>query len=175
MRPRPPGRPAGRRGPAGFTFIELVIVITIVGILAVAAAPAWMDVARNNLDVSKRRLITDLSYAREVAIQKHDPVMAKFDVAAGSYTIYRRSTGASLADPSDLARTLNFSFSGQDNSGGVALASVSIGGMEGLRFTSWGTPCDTLGNAIASTGFIILTSGQYTDTVRVEAKTGYVR
>ena len=64
---------------------------------------------------------------------------------------------------------------GQDNSGGVSITSASIGGMAGMRFSTWGTPCDTLGNAITSTGLIILSSGGYSDTVRVEAKTGYVR
>ena len=159
----------------GFTFIELVVVITILGVLSVFAMPGWFAMSRMNLDVTRRRLATDLTYAREVAIQKHDPVMVKFNTAAGSYVIYQRSTGVDLTDPSNRSRTLSFTMNGQDNSGGVTLTSAAIGGMAGMRFNSWGTPCDSLGNAITSTGIVVLASGGNSDTVRVEARTGFVR
>jgi prepilin-type N-terminal cleavage/methylation domain-containing protein len=159
----------------GYTLIEVAIVIVIIGVLAATAIPTWFDKARNNLDVTKRRLITDLTYAREYAVMIHAPVTSKFNVAGNSYTIYRTSNGVALSDPSNLSRTLSFTLNGQDNSGGVSISSASIGGTPGVRFNSWGSPCDTSGTAITAQGLVIFTSGAYTDSVRVEAKTGYVR
>jgi prepilin-type N-terminal cleavage/methylation domain-containing protein len=161
--------------PDGYTMIELVLVIAILGILAATSIPAWFDRARNNLDVTRRNLVTDLSYAREYAIMKHDHVSAKFNVATNSYSIYLTSTGAGVPDPSNTGRTLSLALDGTNNTGGVAIASANIGGTPGLRFNSWGAPCDSAGNLVTTTGIIRFTSGGYTDTVRVEAETGYVR
>lgn len=161
--------------PSGYTLIELALVIAIVGVLAAAAIPAWFDSSRNNLDVTKRRLVSDLNYARECAILRHDHVSAIFNVAGNSYAIYATSTGAAIQDPSNTGKTLSFALNGASWSGGVAVASASIGGTPGLRFNSWGAPCDSAGNVATTIGVVRLTSGAHSDTVRIEPRTGYVR
>jgi prepilin-type N-terminal cleavage/methylation domain-containing protein len=160
----------------GYTIMELVIVIVIIGVLAGVASSGLLDQPRFRLDVTRKRIQTDLAYAREIAIQMHEPVSAKFNVAGNSYQIYVSSTGSPLTDPLNRSQNLSFSINGQSNSAGVALSAASIAGTPGLRFNSWGSPTDSSGATQAtSTGNIILTSGSYTDTVRVEPKTGFVR
>lgn len=156
--------------------MELVIVMVIIGILAGVASGGCFDRSRFSLDVTKKRILVDMAYAREIAIQMHEPVSVKFSVGGNSYQMYVSSTGTALTDPSNRAKNLSYSINGQDYSGGVAISSASIAGTPGLRFNSWGSPTDSSGVTQASTiGNIILTCGSYTDTVRVEPRTGFVR
>jgi type IV fimbrial biogenesis protein FimT len=58
-----------RRTHAGFTIIELMTVIIIVGILAVLAIPAFGDqLARRRLEGATTDLSTDLQFARSQAV-----------------------------------------------------------------------------------------------------------
>ncbi len=155
--------------------IELVIVIAIVGVLAASAIPMWSDNARSNLDITRRRIVTDLAYAREIAMQQHQAVVATFDPSANRYDLRLASTGAALADPSNPGASLSFALDGSGNSGGVGIESASFGGTPGVRFDSWGVPADTSGAALAAAGVVILSSGAYRDTVRIEPRTGFVR
>ncbi|MBI5838390.1 MAG: type II secretion system protein [Candidatus Eisenbacteria bacterium] len=162
----------------GYTMVELVLVIAIIGILAASSIPAWFDRGRTNLDITRRRLVGDLTYAREYAMLRHDHVSANFSVAGNSYTIYYTPTGAAITDPSDTRGNLSFTLNGSSYSGGVAITNANFGGTPGVRFNSWGTPCDSAGNVLTTMGLVILTgtgSSTYTDTVRVEPGTGYVR
>jgi len=168
------GGPVGADAP-GYSMIELVVVIAIMGVLAAYALPSWFDSRRNNLTMTKTRLVRDLRYAREIALQEHNPVVAKFDAVAESYTIYRYGTGVALADPSNTSKNLSFTLNGTGNSGGVNIVSAAFGATPGVRFNSWGAPCDTTGTALAAIGTVILNCGSYNDTLRVEPGTGYIR
>jgi prepilin-type N-terminal cleavage/methylation domain-containing protein len=159
----------------GYTLIELVLVIAIIGILAVSTVPAWFDRARTNLDITKRRMVCDLNFAREYAITTHNQVSAKFNVAGNSYAIYATATGVDLQDPPNASGTLSMTLNGANNTGGVAIAAANLGGTPGLRFNTWGAPCDSAGNVLSGSGVITLTSGAYADTIRVEAGTGFTR
>jgi len=60
----------------GFTVIELMIVVTIAGILLAVSAPAFQDVInRAVVNSQARTLLTAINYARSEAIRRNTPVV----------------------------------------------------------------------------------------------------
>ncbi len=87
-------KPNGRK--AGFTIVELVIVIAMLGILAGIGSPALMEAYRNfKLRGEVRDLYSALQNARLVAIKENESVVIQFspqayttDGGVGSYYIF---------------------------------------------------------------------------------------
>lgn len=60
----------GERNDAGFTLIELIVVMTIVGIVAAFAVPSFTNLIRNNQITSTTNSISGLiSFARQEAVR----------------------------------------------------------------------------------------------------------
>jgi type IV fimbrial biogenesis protein FimT len=82
------GRRPGRRD-AGFTLIELVVTITIVGILAAIAAPAFSDfVVQQRIRNAAFELMSDLTFARSEAVKRNAAVTVnRLGTWAGGWTV----------------------------------------------------------------------------------------
>jgi prepilin-type N-terminal cleavage/methylation domain-containing protein len=143
-----------RRHTAGFTLIELVIVVLIAGILAAAAAPKYAEsLASFRLQAAAQRIAGDIRYARRLAQQYSATQSIVFDVATSSYTI----TG--VTDVNRRSRTYKFSLADLEYE--CELVSASFNSSATLSFDVYGRPTNT--------GTIVVRYGPSSVTLTVDA------
>lgn len=83
------------RKPAGFTLLELLITITIIGVLASLAAPSFRSlIMGQRIKTASFDLITNLTLARSEAIKQNGNVTMT-PVSSGTWTNGWTVTGAS--------------------------------------------------------------------------------
>ncbi len=85
---------ARARIPTGFTIIEVLVVVAILGLLTLVAAPSF----KRFIDVQRLRsvnaaLITDIQFARSEAASRNSKVVLKFDRTGSAVTCYVVLTG----------------------------------------------------------------------------------
>ena len=155
----------------GFTLIELIMVIVILGILSAVAYERW--------PVGMEEAAATKEFKRAVRYAQHKAMTRQFNTpgeawgitvnADSSYTVHNKRTvingGPELAEPTYVNRCLN-----SENPPPCAIPLV--GGP--LYFNGLGEPLDDTGNPIA--GEMTFTIGALTPskTVKVSPATGYV-
>jgi len=81
---------------AGLTLIELLIVITVMAILAVALLPAMDPQLQTQVESAGRIVAADLGYARSLAVTGASQYTVTFNTSAGSYTLTHTGTNSAL-------------------------------------------------------------------------------
>jgi MSHA pilin protein MshC len=160
-------RPRLGNNQGGFTLIELIMVIVIVGILAIAVAPRFLGV-----DVFKSRGFADqvqatLRYAQKEAIAQHRNVCVAMTASDIALTIAN-------ANPSVATSPCNTNLvlPGQSsNKISTPSASITLSAAT-FNFDALGKPWDVLGVTPSSVKKSIAISGA--NNIFVEAETGYV-
>jgi len=89
---------AGRRQSAGFSLIELLIVIAVLGILAGLVLPRSNPSLYDQLRGAAQVLRTDLAYARSLAVTNSSSYRITFDAAGNRYVLEHSGSKAAL-DP----------------------------------------------------------------------------
>ncbi len=86
-------RRADKKQPPGFTFIELIVTIFVMGILIIIATPNIVLLSFGyELRGATRTVATDLKYARQMAIKENRNFQVTF--SASSYQVVRVSDGS---------------------------------------------------------------------------------
>jgi len=158
----------------GFSLVELIIVITIMGILAWIAYPRLTATTEIKLDAAARRVAADLRYAQNRSIGTRVVHGLLFDAAAERYSVFAPTPATIAVDPADRARTLTVDFTRRTEFNGVTIVSAAFGTTPGVKFDYFGVPRDTAGTDLAATGRVVLTCGGLVDTVEVTPATGKV-
>jgi prepilin-type N-terminal cleavage/methylation domain-containing protein len=157
----------------GFTLIELVMIIVILGILALAVMPKTTAEPRVKLEAACQKIVSDLRYSQEMALAQQVRFGISFDIANEAYFAYRVSVATKARDP-QTRNNFDVSFVTLNEFKSIDIASTSFSNK--VEFDSVGAPYDGNGVVLSSQGVITLQAqaGAYSRTVRIEPKTGKV-
>src|SRR6185436_3256235 len=84
---------------AGYSVIEMLVVIAIIGIISLVSIPQFMAFQRSNqLKSSMRQMTADLRLARQQAIALRTQTRVRFQTGARQYFVERLVTGTTWTD-----------------------------------------------------------------------------
>jgi prepilin-type N-terminal cleavage/methylation domain-containing protein len=158
----------------GFTLTELIVMLSIIGILAWVAYPKVAAMDEIKLDAAARRLAADFRYAQSLALSRRVVHGVLFEPSLARYTVFAPTPASPITDPSDRARTLVVSYGTSAEFKGVAIVSAAFGSTPGVKFDYFGVPRDTGMVDLAAAGRVVLSYKGMTDTVLVAPQTGVV-
>lgn len=120
-----------------FTLVELLIVIMLIGIMAVAVVPSVLNTTDTQA-VGAARLITgDLQYAQNEAIANQEPVTVTFSASGNSYQL--ADTSGVLTNPMSKG-TYSVAFSASRELSQVDIVAVDFDGATTVTFDEMGAP-----------------------------------
>lgn len=135
---------------AGFTLVEVLIVVLIVGIAAGLALPMMSDTSRTRLREAADLLIADMAYAQIESISHGDnPRLMVFDTTNDGYFIAASSDATTpITNPmGNLPYRVIWGESTTVYLSGVTIDTLSVGGDDQLGFGIYGQ-LDQAANAV---------------------------
>jgi prepilin-type N-terminal cleavage/methylation domain-containing protein len=166
-----------RRGPhartAGFTLMEMVMVVVVSAVLAGVAVPSLNGLTASQSNVAAARIRTALIYAQEWAMDSGNHTWVAFDANTELVSVYVENPASpglanrvALTDPLKRgAMTL------QLGDAGIGIVTATFAATSEVEFDSLGIPYDRNGGLLATDGTVVVTGGV---TVRVTKNTGLV-
>lgn len=162
-------------GQKGFTLIETVAMLLILGILAVVAIPRLGNMTGTRASATARKVQSDIAYAQNLAMTRNLPHRVYFNAApapASGYAVVNDTDGDGnwgeagefAIDPTNSTGNLSVTL----NAGNYAGVTISGGSFAGtfVHFNTLGVP--TAGGTVTVSG------GGVPQTVAVQPETGNV-
>ncbi len=72
----------------GFTLIEVIVAVVIIGILSAVAVIKVTNTDTAEISAATRKVVSDIQYAQDLAMTTGNHVEMKFDVANNSYQLF---------------------------------------------------------------------------------------
>ncbi len=165
------------RNGTGFTIVELIMTMMLIGILSMVAIPFFADVPSAKVDSAAKKLVSDLSYTRQLARNRNEIYGISFNVDADQYTVhlYNPSTNTETTVTDPMTRTpMVIDLTQMPGLSGVDIQAAGFGGSSKVRFSPHGVPAKGSGTILATAGTVVLEEGGVTRTVAVQPSTGEV-
>jgi type II secretory pathway pseudopilin PulG len=155
-----------------YTIIELIMVIVIVGILAASSIPRFQSFYYIKLNGAMKKVASDIRYAQQLAISRHESYNIIFNTATEAYEIRRVSDNSYATNPFSRGNFIvNFTSDPQYN--GIKIDSTSFGGT--LQFDWQGIPRNGAGTALSAEGSVAFSYQGNAMTINITPNTGRVR
>lgn len=178
---------------AGYTLIELLLVLVIMGTIGALALPQMEPSAGLRADAAAKELAQALRFAQAEAQRTGVYYMARCDPAAGTLAVTRLNTSLTPPAP-DLSvpvlhpidkKDYRIVFSALQSTTGAAIASCAFTYSDGktvaqLTFGPNGAPVNLIGpnapdiKTLTGSGQIVVASSRVRRTVQVSAASGRV-
>ncbi|MBL7214462.1 MAG: prepilin-type N-terminal cleavage/methylation domain-containing protein [Phycisphaerae bacterium] len=169
----------GPKGFGGFTLVEIIIVVVILGIAAMIAVPMFSGAADMQVRAAANRIAADLDYAKGLAITHQKPYSVVFYASSEAYDIRDTTSDTVVDNPlrSGFAYTINLATDSNFDQVDIVNADFDSDGTDAITFDYLGSPYHgkTADSANAlNSGRVTLQAGNFTIYVDVEPMTGYV-
>ena len=148
----------GRR--PGFTLVEMLIVLAIIGVIAAIAMPRWLRaMSHYEADAAARRLAADLTWAQSRAHNTSSSQTVHLNPTNGSYQLL------GVADPDHATQSYSVDLTQPPYRSAIVSASAADANSN-IVFDGYGAP--------ATSGTVVIQAGDFQKTVTVNAGTGSI-
>ncbi len=134
----------------GFTLIELVMVLVLIGIIAMFVAPRMVDVTGTKAGAFRDKLRADIRYAQNLAMTRNLRSRVDFSTL-NRYSVQSSTTSTCSAFPDAIDPATSGTFTVVLNTGDYVGITLTLPAMTCLEYDSLGRPynCTGLGPACA--------------------------
>jgi Tfp pilus assembly protein FimT len=161
--------------PAGFSLIEIIMILLIIGILAGIAIPRFAAFFVVKLEGGRKKIIYDIRYVQQMAVARHTNTRIVFNVGTETYSAQEwkeSSPGSGTWAWSNISSPftrypLSVDFRSDVQYHGIDIRSASFNGSGTLQFDWKGTPTNG--------GIVQLFFKGESLCITVESNTGFVR
>jgi len=159
----------------GFTLVEIMIVVVLLGIVSLLAIPMVSNAADMQVRAAANRIAADLDYAKGLAVTHQQSYSIVFSPSGESYTIQDEG-GTAIEHPVNPGSfVIDFSTDGNFSRVDLVDADFDSDMSNAITFDYLGSPyrgTDT--SAPMNVGLIELSSDNFTLYVKIEPVTGYI-
>ena len=158
----------------GFTLVEIIVVVVILGIAALIAVPMLSSAADMQVRAAANRLAADLDYAKGLAVTHQKNYSVVFYPASESYDIRETVSDTIVDNPVRPGTQYVVNFANDSNMSRVNIVSTDLDS-DTVTFDYLGSPYSGAGTTTPlNSGVITLQAEAFSMTVNVEPMTGYV-
>jgi prepilin-type N-terminal cleavage/methylation domain-containing protein len=150
----------------GFTMVEVVIVVVIIGIAALIAVPMMSSAASLQIRSAANMIAADIEYTKSMAISRGQKYSVVFDKSADSYKIVGPDGTTTIDHPVKKGFKYIVNFQNESKLNQVDITNADFGGSQTVTFDCLGSPDNG--------GSVVLQADGTTKTVTVEPVTGFI-